>query len=162
MANPGDWFGSHFYVAPADKELFNQGETSLDLFLMHYNHDIRDGHRSLSGTLGGGIGGSYFFTRELGVELDTSISDNGDSFFDYLAGNAIYRFPIPSLRLAPYVMGGFAGQFDLHEDASGDIGAGLEYRLNPITSAFFDARYFLEWGDTQDYWLFRWGIKFGF
>lgn len=158
----GDWFGDRFYYNPGEGALFSPYELSLDLFGSVYDNDRHtfSGERA-KGQFGGGLGTSYFLTRELGLSLDTTISDNGSSFFDSLVGSVIYRYPLEELRIAPYAFAGLGGQFDVRDELSGHLGIGLEYRLNPLAGVFVDTRYvFTE--ETKDFWQFRGGMRFIF
>src|SRR3954470_2086035 len=126
-----DWFGERFQYNPNGGALFSPYELSLDLFGSVYNDDRHSfsGERA-NGQLGVGVGTSYFLTRELGLSVETTISDNGSAFFDSLVGSVIYRYPIEEYRTAPYAFAGFGGQFDVRDEVSGHLGLGLEYRLN--------------------------------
>jgi hypothetical protein len=155
----GGWFSEHFQNETNSKSLFSRGELSLDIFGTIYSEDrhIPNGP-SLDGQLGMGLGVNYFLTERLGVGAETAASNNGNSFFDYFAISGIYRFPLEKLRIAPYGFAGFAEQFDIRHEASGHLGAGVEYRLNPKTGVYVDGRYV--WADqTNDYWLFRLGVR---
>ncbi len=158
----GDWWGERFYYDSGGGTMFKERELSLDLFGTIYDGDRRDSAgRHVDGQLGGGIGLTYFVTQNWGMSLDTTIGDNGNAFFDYLAGSVIYRYPIDAIRLAPYAFAGFAGQFDLHEEFSGHIGIGAEYRINPLAGVFVDTRYVIA-DQINNYWLFRLGMRFVF
>jgi hypothetical protein len=114
------------------------------------------------GQLGAGIGLSYFFLRQLGLEgYAYSESTGGDHFVDSIGGNLIFRLPIGETGLAPYVFGGGARQIDPITQWTLDAGGGVEWRFSNHVGVFVDARYV--WADkTDDYGLGRLGLKIGF
>ena len=121
---------------------------------------------------GGGIGVNYFFSRMLGVGFDATwlaAHDNtgGDvranqdrddgrdeEVFEELgidsdlttihnfSGSLIFRFPIDSACIAPYLFLGAGFHVDGKQWASGHVGGGLEFRIVPQKIGIFvDARY---------------------
>jgi hypothetical protein len=113
------------------------------------------------GKFGGGVGVNYFVTRYLGFGADMTMTANGGKFIDNAMGNLILRLPIDKAHLAPYIFGGFGGQFDPRTDWVADAGAGLDFRFNHYTALFIDGRYI--WVNNQpDYALFRAGLRFSF
>ncbi|MDB6123674.1 MAG: hypothetical protein JWQ71_2667 [Pedosphaera sp.] len=157
------WFEGHFYRTPSNTsgDLFNPQEFSLDVFGSFYDDDRRVGRSVLRGQCGGGIGGNYFVTRELGVTLDTNIADNGRSFFDYFHASAVFRWPFEECKIAPYALIGIGYDFDPNDELTEHAGVGAEYRLNPITGIFADTRYVFT-DKSTDYWVFRIGVRFVF
>ena len=114
------------------------------------------------GKLGMGLGLSYFFHRNIGVEgWAYSESTGGDHFVDNVGGDLIGRFPIGHSGFAPYVFGGGGRQLDPVIQWTWDAGGGLEWRFTDHVGIFMDAR-FVWADDTKDYGLGRLGIKFGF
>lgn len=113
------------------------------------------------GIFGGGLGVNYFFTKMLGVGADVSMHDNGRQFVDNVAANLIARFPIGDTAFAPYVLGGAGYEFDPTGDWEGHAGIGVEFRMNPRTGVFADARYI--WPNSSgDSSLIRTGLRFAF
>jgi hypothetical protein len=93
---------------------------------------------------GDGSGFTYYFNRYIGVGVEYSSNytkespdtnfgrDNGHHVTNYdTAANLYFRYPIESLRLAPYVYVGGGADFGDRQWASFDVGAGLEYRITP-------------------------------
>ena len=120
-----------------------------------FETNIRDGR------WGGGVGVNYFLTREIGFGFDANAPDNDGNFFDSVHGSLIARFPIESAGIAPYIFGGGGRQTEPRWEWSGHAGAGLEYRMNPITGIFLDGRYV--WGEeTSDSLLLRTGLRLVF
>jgi hypothetical protein len=156
------FLGDRFSISTdPSRQLFNTREFSLDIFGSAYDNDRRIGSKVLQGQWGGGVGGRYFFTRELGMSLDTNISDNGHSFLDYIHASAVFRYPIEEIRLAPYAFAGIGCELDPRDEFSFHGGFGAEYRLNPLTGLFLDTRYVFA-DRAKDYWVFRLGLRFVF
>ena len=154
---PGGWLSEHF-TADSSGVDFAANELSLDAAITLYSDDRTINGHVQRGQWGGGFGLNYFLTRNWGLGLDTNISDNSGSFFDYLSFNGLYRYPISEYRLAPYGLFGFARQFDPVGEWSGHFGGGVEFRLNQITGIFFDARYVLA-DKSDNFGLFRLGLR---
>jgi hypothetical protein len=114
------------------------------------------------GKLGMGLGLSYFFHRNIGIEgWAYSESTGGRHFVDNVGGDLIGRFPIGHSGFAPYVLGGGGRQLDPVIQWTWDAGGGLEWRFTEHVGIFVDAR-FVWADDTKDYGLGRLGMKFGF
>jgi hypothetical protein len=154
---PGGWLGDHFTADTGGGE-YAAKELSLDSGITLYSDDRTVNGRVQHGQWGGGFGLNYFLDRNWGLGLDTNISDNGGSFFDYLSFNGLYRYPLGTSRAAPYGMFGFARQFDPIGEWSGHFGGGIEFRLNQITGIFFDARYAIT-DKSDNFGLFRLGLR---
>jgi len=164
--DPHGWWGGHFVYDPHAEEKFMPNEFSVDLFgsylagqrkLSHvFQNNIRD-----DGRWGGGVGLNYFLTREIGIGGDFNIPDNGGNFIDSANGHLIARLPFETTGLAPYIYGGGGRQTDPSWDWTGHAGVGIEFRLNPLTGIFADARY--TWADDlSDSSLFRAGLRIVF
>lgn len=146
------WWDSHFsYDKNAPK--YSAQEVSLDLFGSYLNPERKftDLFKTniRHGFWGGGAGLNYFLTREIGIGSDFNISDKpgGNWDFDYVVGNIYFRLPIGNSGLAPYVYGGGGRGFSSESigrpyDWLYGGGVGLEYRLNPMTGIFTDARFY--------------------
>lgn len=93
---------------------------------------------------GDGSGFTYYFNRYIGIGVEYSSdyntkspdansgreSNHGVDIYD-TAGNLYFRYPIESLRLAPYAYVGGGADFSDRKYASVDVGVGLEYRITP-------------------------------
>ena len=164
-ANSRNWWDDRAYYSQENVGLFNANELTLDLFgsyLGRERHftDFPD-HSIRRGTWGGGVGANYFWTREVGIGVDTSFQDGGRRFVDHVSGSLIVRLPIETVHLAPYVFGGAGYEFEPVYEWSAHLGGGLEFRFNPKTAVFADARYI--WSDrTGDQCLVRAGFRLAF
>jgi hypothetical protein len=146
---------------------FTANELSVDMFA-----SFVAGERELEeifktnirhGKWGGGVGVNYFFTRELGVMGDINIGDNGGNFVDQIMGAGILRIPLEPTGLAPYIFAGGGRGTDPVWEWLGQAGIGLEYRLNPATGLFADARYIWhEHTGSTDRLLIRTGLRLVF
>ena len=86
-----------YYQRDSNKPLFSANELSLDFFGTYLNPERHflawpntDIHR---GTWGGGVGANYFWSKDVGLGVDTSMQDGGSTFFDHVGGNLMVRFP---------------------------------------------------------------------
>jgi hypothetical protein len=161
--DPHAWWGNHWVYNTADR--YTPNELSLDFFGSYlagekglenlFDHNIRHG------VWGGGVGVNYFFTREVGIGGDIVIPDDGGNFINNADGSLILRLPIANSGLAPYIYGGGGRQTDPVWQWTAHGGAGVEYRFNPVTGVFADARYI--WvKKTSDEIMFRAGVRFEF
>jgi hypothetical protein len=152
--------------APPEEHLFRKGEASLDLFgsvsvgqetLNNFsNRRVRD-----NGRLGLGLGGNYFFTRNLGLGADAYTENTQHSFVDNGSANLIFRVPLDEIRLAPYAFGGGGRQFDPTELWFAQLGAGLEFRFTDGLGLFADGRYVFT-DETRNFGLGRLGLRCSF
>ena len=127
-------------VAP-QQDLFRAGEVQVDAFVAGAAGNYNGG--SVNG-MGGGLGLSYFFTKYFGIGIDDTLgglNGNGQTY-NNLQGNLIARLPIESLHLAPYALvGGGATWGGGAAQGNGNVGGGLEYRINRGFGLFADSRY---------------------
>jgi hypothetical protein len=162
--NP-DWGGQHFQYCPSANKYADR-EFSFDMFASYthvessFTHlaqtDLRSG-----GAWGGGVGGNFFFTKLFGIGVDANMPNDGGNLINSVNGSLMLRLPIEPTGLAPYLFGGGGRTTDRIWDWTGHAGVGLEYRMNPLTGVFIDARY--TWGDkSPDNALFRAGFRFVF
>jgi hypothetical protein len=162
--DPSAWWGNHWVYATADR--YTANELSLDFFASYLAGErrIEDLFKTniRHGFWGGGVGVNYFFTRNIGIGADMNIPDDGGgNFISNVNGSLIARFPIMQSGLAPYVFGGGGRQTNPAWEWTGHAGVGVEYRFNPVTGLFTDARY--TWvKHTSDEILFRAGLRFVF
>lgn len=159
--DPNAWWDNHWVMNNGDR--YTANELSLDFFGSYlagerkaedlFKTNIRHG------AWGGGVGANYFFTRNIGVAADMNIpDDHGGNFINNVYGSLIARFPIGNSGLAPYLFGGGGRQTDPAWEWSGHAGVGMEYRFNPVTGIFADARY--TWvKHTSDEIMFRAGVR---
>ncbi len=160
--DPSGWTTGHFQFDREARPLFSAQEVSLDLFGSYiategdadevFKTDISDGW------WGGGVGVNYFLTREFGIGVDANAFEGGGKFIDQVMASAILRLPIERAGLAPYIMGGVGGGTEPDWEWLFHAGLGLEFRINPGTGIFADARYI--WAeDTTDRLQFRAGLR---
>ena len=131
---------------------------------------------------GGGVAANYFFARYFGLSAEGTWlegHDNaarytdhfGDSShstqFQSVTGSLIFRYPIDSWCIAPYVFTGGGATMDGSPWAVFHVGVGLEYRVLPNKLGIFaDGRwnyYGDRYGhDVQNNFLFRVGTRLVF
>lgn len=164
------WWGQRT-TYDRDSVKYNANELSLDLFGT-YNHTIehfddifdRSWHH---GKWGGGVGMNYFFTKYLGMGVDTFAQENGH-ILNNVTGNLYARMPLGNSGFAPYIFGGagwndgsiIQGLTHSTDQLTADGGVGIEFRFNPHMGVFSDIRY--TWCDkTVDLCLVRAGFRIG-
>ena len=131
-------------VAP-QQDLFRAGEVQVDASVVGAAGKF-NGQNNV-GALGGNLGLSYFLTKYIGIGVDNSlggtVGGNGTSgVLDNLQGQVIARYPIESWHLAPYAMvGGGATWANAGSQGNGNVGGGVEYRINRSIGLFADSRY---------------------
>jgi hypothetical protein len=145
-------------VAPEPTCRFRDTEWQIDGFYTAFF----GGHNTYFSTgSGGGFGVNFFFLRYFGVGYEAAWYDNnGTAQHLPAAGNFFIRYPICSLNLAPYVLVGGGGTWDMNGTGYGNVGAGLEYRFTDHIGAFVDGRYF--YGGTGNVGNLRAGMRFAF
>jgi hypothetical protein len=172
--DPGGWSSSMWTYEAGATSKYTANELSLDLSGSYIapEHHLGDLFKTniRHGRWGGDAGLNYFFTRNFGLSGDIQMSNDGGPFVDQALGNLVFRWPIDPSGFAPYIFGGGGRGFDNpfpngegHNpwEWLGDLGVGMEYRLNMVTGIFTDARYI--WGDkTGDRILFRAGLRIVF
>jgi hypothetical protein len=90
------------------EQWYRDREWNIDLFGAYAfpgNGFRADRYLGADHAWGGGIAGSYFFLRSLGLGLEGFLLDAED-VIGQTSGNLIFRYPISSSRFAPY---GYAG-----------------------------------------------------
>ena len=146
--------------------LYAPKETSFDMFgsYLAKENQITDLFKTdiHGGAWGGGIGLNYFASQNLGFGTDVNIPNNGGRFIDSYTVNLLYRFPIESIGLAPYIIGGGGRAYDPKTQWIAQVGAGLEFRTSHKMGIFVDGRY--EWfmATTPDKLELRSGLRFVF
>lgn len=146
--------------------VFRDQELQIDLFgssalgkdsLNHLSGNRYEHHAFWGG--GGGL--TYYFLRYVGVGGEFDADARTHHFADSAEGNVFLRYPIESIRLAPYVFGGGGYQFEEIRQDFAQAGGGLEFRFCRHVGIFADGRYvFAE--HTQDYALARAGLRITF
>ncbi|MDR3402344.1 MAG: outer membrane beta-barrel protein [Chthoniobacter sp.] len=148
---------------PPEEPCFKEHEWQVDLF---GQYSVGEGPNQ-AGVMrdhgfGGGIGINYFFTRNIGLGVDASwldikespgqhhVVDTKDTALHNFTGSAIFRFPIPSTCLAPYIYAGGGFEVDGQQWASAHGGVGLEYRIVPHKIGLFVDGRWTYLGDRND------------
>jgi hypothetical protein len=147
------------YKAPEPTECFRAGEWQLDLFGQWTDGNAPDHAGPIRDHgWGGGVGVNYFFTRNWGIGIDGSwLAAEEPNYGLTLAGpvapttrrtaihhytsSLIYRFPIDSICLAPYIYAGGGVAVDGKQWAAGHAGVGVEKRLSHSVGIFTDGRW---------------------
>jgi hypothetical protein len=166
--DPNAWAGNHF-TYDTKSALYSSQEISMDLFASYINpegefHDLFE-TSIRNGFWGGGAGVNYFFTRELGIGGDFNISSKPDdaTLLDQATGNLIFRLPIGNSGIAPYAIGSGGRSMSPRWDWVYGGGVGLEFRFNPTTGVFSDARFLLaNHSDDPNRLLIRAGVRITF
>jgi len=113
------------------------------------------------GRLGAGLGMSYFFHRNIGLEAEAYTENTGHNFVDNADLLLNLRFPLGKSGVAPYLLGGAGRQFDPVYQWTFHMGGGLEFRFSPHVGIFVDGRYVVA-DETDEYALGRAGLRIGF
>src|ERR1051325_10294004 len=113
---------------------FPPHELNLDLFGTYADRN-RFGAKEDNG--GGGIGLNYFMTRFIGIGADSYIEEWKAPY--RVNGSLFLRYPLQA-GLAPYAFGGGGREFKYLTQWTFHGGGGLEFRFNPYTGIFGDAR----------------------
>jgi hypothetical protein len=149
-----------------DQQLYTAKEGSLDMFASYvapergfshlFSTDIRHGN------WGGGLGANYFPTMNFGLGIDVNIPKNGGTFIDSQTTNLIFRKPLGSSGLSPYLFGGGGKSYDPMNQWIAQAGIGLEYRSSHNMGLIVDGRYV--WGQNSgtDIVVLRAGLRFVF
>jgi hypothetical protein len=126
---------------------------------------------------GGGVAVNYFFTRYFGLSAEgtwldghdnaASGHDKSNTQFQSATGSLIFRYPIDSWAIAPYVFLGGGGTWDGSGWGLGNIGVGLEYRVVPNKFGVFADGRWNYYGDrygrgNQNNFLVRVGTRLVF
>jgi len=165
--DPGAWSSSAVSFEGAAPK-YTASELSLDMFASYVHAEEKFSHLFQTNirhdsTWGGGVGLNYFITREFGISGDINIGDNGGNFIDQAMGAAVIRIPLEPTGLAPYIFGGGGRGFDPSWEWLAQAGVGLEYRFNPVTGLFADARYIWHLKDGSfDRLMIRTGLRLVF
>jgi hypothetical protein len=114
-------------------------------------------------SVGGGISVDYFLTDMIGLSGSAAWYST-DSVTHNYSVDAILRYPIRDLCIAPYVLAGIGVHTDSSTEVVGRFGAGIELACPEIncTTLFADWIFTTENGAITDYHVVRLGLKFPF
>jgi hypothetical protein len=140
----------------AEENKFSDREWRYDLAPMWWSWE---GEAIGDGRFEYGAGVNYFFTQFLGVSGDTGIRNL--EFPNYLNLSVVGRYPNEMISTAPYLFAGGGRQFFDGAQWTAHIGGGLDYRWNNTTGVFVDVRRTFAF-ERRDFFLFRFGVRFGF
>ncbi len=142
------WLSAATALAQEGENRFRPGELEISPFATYVDKAGDDW----------GLGASltYFVTKNIGVGASTYWTDFGGTFFDNVAGEAFFRFPLFK-RLAPYAVGSVGYQFD-SEEWFETLGVGLDFRAFDKISAFSDIQYRFA-NETRDGVVLRLGVR---
>jgi hypothetical protein len=163
--DPGAWSSGVFVYDAAASPKYTANELSVDLFASYVAGERRLGDlfdtNIRHGQWGGGVGLNYFITREFGITTDINMGDNRGNLVDQIMGAGVLRIPLDPTGLAPYFFAGGGRGTEPTWEWLGQAGIGLEWRMNPVTGVFADARYI--WADKSfDRLLIRTGLRLVF
>lgn len=113
--------------------------------------------------LGGALVGEYFVTRNIGFQGSYGVFASSEEHHEFNAA-VVVRFPITSINVAPYILGGAGYKVNSTDRWNYFAGGGLEARFASANclGVFADAAY--HWAETEnaDYTIVRLGVKFPF
>jgi len=145
--DPSGWWDNHF-TYDQESPKYTAQELSMDLFGSYLNPEgkFTDLFKTniRHGFWGGGVGLNYFLTQNFGIGTDFNISSKSEDLVDYWVGNLYARLPLGNSGFAPYIFGGGGRSMSPIWQWTYGGGVGLEYRFNPTTGIFSDARFL--WG----------------
>lgn len=143
-------------------DCFDHGATSIDLFGVYVAPSEGAG-RDIDGSFGGGIGLTRYTNSYLGFSTGVYWWDDGESTVHSVTGSVLFRYPVRSMCVAPYLITGFGGHFDSVNQLTAHAGVGLEIRVPSIKNmgVFVEGTY--NWTDaTENYAVFRLGTRYEF
>lgn len=120
-------------------------------------------HGPLDDAAGGGVLFEYFFNEYVGIQVNYGAFAT-DPVHHVYGGDLVLRYPIRSICLAPYFIGGGGCDSDGENRGYGEVGGGLEYRIESwdCMGIFADAMYHFSDDSHHDFTTARLGIKFRF
>jgi len=184
--------GTETYAGPAAKEYkqdeqsgcFSDKERQVDTFGAYQVGNGPDHAGPIKDHgWGGGVAVNYFFMRYFGLSAEGTWLEGHDNLgrfdnrfggfddhstqFQSVTGSLIFRWPIDSWCIAPYVFTGGGATMDGSAWAVYHIGVGLEYRLLPNKLGIFADGRWNYYGDrnghdVQNNFLFRAGARLVF
>ena len=113
--------------------------------------------------LGGGIGIAYFFTENIGLDVNYAVFDSGP-VHHFVTGDLVLRFPIKSACIAPYILGGGGVLANSSNESVWRIGGGIDIRPAALGNIglFADGTYNWIGGDISDTTIVRLGVRLPF
>lgn len=153
----GESFKSFKEVVVVPEGKFRDQEVQLDLFYTQVFGPSTSGYTTNTGP-GGGFGVNAFFARYFGLGVSNFWYSNDNVGNYFLSGNAIVRYPIEALSLAPYATVGGGAGFGNNSNGFGSVGGGLEYRFTPNIGTFVDAKWLF--GATDSAAVLQSGLRF--
>ncbi len=111
----------------------------------------------LDDALGGGLSLGYFFTENVGIEVAGTWLATESVMHD-ITGSVVFRAPIKSACIAPYVLVGGGIETDSVVQGTAHVGAGLDVRFSGRAGIFADARYTFA-DETENYTIIRAGFR---
>jgi len=122
----------------------------------------KDSRDSYDNGGGGGILAEYFFCNYVGIQANYAINSTDSGVHTY-SGDLVFRAPIESLCIAPYVFVGGGGDSDGETLGQYHVGGGLDVRFrgSPI-GIFADGAYYWHSSENRDrdYTMVRLGLKY--
>ncbi len=114
--------------------------------------------------LGGGIGIAYFFTENIGIDVNYAAFDSDPSTHHFVTGDLVLRFPVKSACLAPYIIGGGGIASNNDNEAVWRLGGGIDFRPEALGNIgiFADGTYNWIAGDIADATVVRIGLRLPF
>jgi len=112
--------------------------------------------------LGGGLGFNYFFNRNIGLDLNYGIYAT-DSEHHQIDGNLVFRAPIDSLCIAPYLLVGGGLSTNSVTRGNYQAGAGIDVRIPSASCLGVFAEGAYHWSAVDpDYTTVRLGMRIPF
>lgn len=158
VAGDGKSFKETKVVVEPEVCVFKDYEFSLDAFFA----GVVGQGEAFQGGVGGGTGANFFFLKYFGIGAEAWWYGNGGTAEHNITGTFQIRYPICSLRLAPYVLVGGGAHFDGEAKGSVQVGGGVEWRAFDHVGFFADGRGVITGPDSNTFGLFRTGIRFVF
>ncbi|MGI8604102.1 MAG: outer membrane beta-barrel protein [Verrucomicrobiales bacterium] len=116
-----------------------------------------------SDALGAGLSVGYFFTENIGIEVDGTWLDTNSNVW-HASGSLVFRWPIRPACIAPYIYAGGGVITDSETDGTFHVGGGIDIRLGKshwCPGLFADARYtWTNYEEGGDFALIRAGFRF--
>jgi hypothetical protein len=146
---------------PSSVDLFRAHEFQADVYGAYSVKTGGGDHNNDKDGFGGGLSFGYYFTRVVGVRVDTSLVESNGGLWQ-IGGDLLLRAPIDTAHIAPY---GIIGAGSEIHGGSGDLylraGLGIEARITAKVGVFTEATY--NWVDSaSDRVLIKAGVRFAF
>ena len=122
--------------------LFRDTEFQVDAFYHQFFRKPSSADHIIRTGAGGGFAFNYIFARYFGIGVENFWTTNGPTSY-HLGGYAIFRYPIESLRLAPYALVGGGAGLGNFSYGYANMGGGFEFRITPNIGTFVDSRWYI-------------------